>query len=94
MWLVLKRSGLILIKKEKDRRINTMKTKKIKNHIRVQSLRNSEMRAARGGEIYTCGDSSTDSCKKLRVVVSAIDLLSIYATTDNAAEAQADISAY
>lgn len=62
-----------------------MKTKKMKkggSHIKVQGLRNGEMRAAKGGTEWTCGDGAGDDCKKIRVVVSAVaDLLSIYAAT-------------
>jgi hypothetical protein len=59
-----------------------MKTKKMKkggSHIKVQGLRNGEMRAAKGGKEWTCGDGAGDDCKKIRVVVLAQDdLLSIY----------------
>jgi hypothetical protein len=83
--LVLKQSGLTKNKTGKikqNRRIKTMKTKKMRkggSHIKVQGLRNGEMRAAKGGKEWTCGDSAGDDCKKIRVVVSAqADLLSIY----------------
>ncbi len=65
-----------------------MKIKKFKNsgnHIKVQNLRNGEMRAVRGGTEYTCGGGSGDDCTKLAVHVpdamamaEKADLLSVY----------------
>ncbi|NIM11966.1 MAG: hypothetical protein GTO45_07600 [Candidatus Aminicenantes bacterium] len=59
-----------------------MKSENIKksDRIKVQKLRNNEMRAAQGGTEYTCGSGSGDDCKKLIVHVEALasDLLSIY----------------
>ena len=61
-----------------------MKLKKIKNsgsHIKVQGLRNGEMRAAKGGKEWTCGDETGDDCKLIRIVVYAKDdLLTIMAS--------------
>ena len=59
-----------------------MKFKKIKNsgsHIKVQGLRNGEMRAVKAGEEWTCGDGADDDCKKIRVVTLQLadDLLTI-----------------
>jgi hypothetical protein len=55
-----------------------MKTKKI-SHIKVQSLRNGEMRAANGGTVYECGSGTGDDCTSLVIHMSAkADLLSVY----------------
>jgi hypothetical protein len=52
---------------------------KIKNHIKVQGLRNSEMRAAQGGKEYTCGGTG-DDCGALVIHLNRTqaDLLSVY----------------
>jgi hypothetical protein len=58
-----------------------MKTKKI-SHIKVQSLRNGEMRAANGGTVYECGSGSGDDCTQLIIRTSVkADLLSVYGAT-------------
>jgi hypothetical protein len=50
-----------------------MKTNKVSNrkHLSIHKLRNSELKATRGGEIITCGMQG-DLCKKLSVEVNAV----------------------
>jgi len=62
-----------------------MKFRNNGKHIKVQSLRNSEMRAVNGGKEYTCGSGSGDDCTSLVVHVpdamamgERADLLSVY----------------
>ncbi len=59
-----------------------METKKVNSHIKVQSLRNSDMRTVKAGTVYNCGAGTGDDCTKLVIHLAALqekdDLLSVY----------------